>query len=54
MKSEIDDPNNHAPEVSPDDDWDDLDADSGESKLGLPPRKTALGLPPKRKLGHPW
>lgn len=49
MKSDIDDPNNHVPKVSPGDDWDDLDAVSEKSKMGLPPRRMDRGLPPKKE-----
>ncbi len=51
MKPDMEDPNNHAPEVSPGDDWDDLDAAVEKSRLGLPPRRNpgGRGLPPKKK-----
>ncbi len=49
MKSDNDDPNNHAPEVSPGDDWDDLEAVSEKARLGLPPRRSERGLPPKKE-----
>ncbi len=48
MSSNMNDPNNHVPEVSPGDDWDELDADSGNSNAGLPPRRPDRGLPPKK------
>ena len=49
MNPDIDDPNNHAPEISPGDDWDDLDVQSEKSRMGLPPRRLDRGLPPKKE-----
>lgn len=49
MDPDIDDPNNHVPEVTPGDDWDDLDSLPAESKVGLPPRRMERGLPPKKE-----
>ena len=53
MKSDIDDPNNHVPEVSPDDGWDDVDTASEKPKLGLPPRRNERSLPPKKETRRP-
>ena len=57
MAPDFDDPNNHAPPVSPDDDWGDLDGDpeapaAGQYRVrpdrGIPPRKQGVALRVKR------
>ncbi len=45
--SETDDPNNHAPEVSPDDDWDDSNDASFMEGPSLPPRRGEVAPAPK-------
>ncbi|MBC7979186.1 MAG: hypothetical protein H7Y36_01325 [Armatimonadetes bacterium] len=46
----MDDPNNHAPELSPDDDWDDMIVVSDTSKTGLPSRKNDRSSPEQREI----
>jgi hypothetical protein len=46
MNSGFSDPNNHVPEVSPDDGWDDAEGAGNE----LPSTTTATVLPPRRKV----
>lgn len=43
------DPNNHAPPITPGDDWDDLDGSTERSRIGLPPKRAERGLPPKKE-----
>lgn len=51
MKPEHEDPNNHAPKISPDDDWDDLDSFSSSvsARSALPPKRGDHSLPPKKE-----
>lgn len=50
MKQDHEDPNNHVPDVSPDDDWADLDEGlSSSTASGLPPKRTDRGIPAKKK-----
>jgi len=49
MNPDTEDPNNHVPEVSPGDNWDDLDQPEKKEPEGLPPRRRDAGLPPKKE-----
>lgn len=51
MNSDKDDPNNHAPAVNPDDDWDGLDVEQ-VFDAQLPPRRTEATRLPKIDLNH--
>lgn len=50
MKPDHEDPNNHVPEISPDDDWDDLETFSSSlaARSALPPKRGEHGLPSKK------
>ncbi len=51
MNSDKDDPNNHAPAVNPDDDWDGLDVEQ-VFDAQLPPRRTEATRLPKIDINH--
>lgn len=52
MDPDFDDPNNHVPPVSPDDDWGDLDGDSDKPVAGLPPVRPHRGIPPRKEISN--
>ena len=49
MKLDHEDPNNHVPKISPEDNWDDLDSGSLASGSNMPPRRTDYGIPAKKE-----
>lgn len=53
MKSDSDDPNNHAPPVRPGDDWGDLDEVSYKPQEGLPSRRPDRGIPSNKQIPSP-
>ena len=50
MNPDQEDPNNHVPDVSPDDQWDDLDSRQNAESPQIPLRPVDHGLPPKKEL----